>query len=505
MKRIALVLFLAANLAVPKLPAYGQPLKGDEKALHVLNRLTFGPKPGDLAAVKEEGVEAFIQAQLHPETLAESDEVSEFVTESKTLNLTPAELFKSYGPMAAKAQASTIQDDTDPNNKKLEAQIKQNLFKTVYQDVCKARFLRALDSPKQLQEVMTDFWFNHFNVFANKGLDHIWIGSYEEQAIRPRALGKFRDLLEATCHHGAMLFYLDNFRNRSNKSASTKVNGSNENYARELMELHTLGVDGGYTQKDVTELARILTGLGIPNPKQPFKYAVQQEGDPRFGYCFDKGRHDFGDKVLLGHEIKGSGSGEIEEALTILAKSPATAHHISYQLAQYFVADSPPPTLVDKLAATFTKTDGDICSVLNVLFHSPEFWSKDCQNAKYKSPYRYLISTLRAVDAKPTDYNALNGFLKMQGMPLYGCLTPDGYKNTMTAWLNPDMLLRRINFATGLTLKRLPAMYSGEANPEQLTATLGGDFSDKTTTVIAKAPEPLKAALILGSPDFMKY
>ena len=396
-----------------------------------------------------------------------------------------------------------LEESGDGDDKKMEAQIRQNLFKSVYQDTSKARILRALESPRQLQELMTDFWFNHFNVFSNKGLDHIWIGSYEEQAIRPHALGKFRDLLETTCHHAAMLFYLDNWRNRS--QAAGKVNGSNENYARELMELHTLGVDGGYTQKDVTELARILTGLGLPDPKRPLQIAAVQSANPRFGCYFDPKRHDFGDKVLLGHTIKGSGSGEIEEALDILAASPATAHHISYQLAQYFVADSPSPALVDKLAGTFTKSDGDIRQVLNVLFHSPEFWSKESENAKYKSPYRYLISSLRAVDAKPANYDALTGFLRAQGMPLYGCLTPDGYKNTMSAWLNPDMLLKRINFATGLTLRRMPAVYSGQTDSQQLTATLGDIFSTKTTDAVKKAPEPLKAALILGSPEFMKY
>ncbi|PWT94578.1 MAG: DUF1800 domain-containing protein [Candidatus Melainabacteria bacterium] len=507
MNRTLVIVLLAVNIAISPPAALSQPLDDEKRAVHVLNRLTFGPRPGDLEAVKAEGVEAYIQAQLHPQTLPESPAVAEYVSQSKALNLTPAQLFKQYGPPAAKQQARLIEQSGDGDNRKMEAQIRQNNFRSIYQDASKARILRALESPRQLQEVMTDFWFNHFNVFANKGLDHIWIGSYEEQAIRPHALGKFRDLLEDTCHHAAMLFYLDNWRNRSQGAAvAGKDNGSNENYARELMELHTLGVDGGYTQKDVTELARILTGLGLPDPRRPLQFAaVVQEGNPRFGCYFDRKRHDFGDKVLLGHVIKGSGPAEIEEALDILAASPATAHHISYQLAQYFVADAPPPALVDKLAATFTKSGGDIRTVLNTLFHSPEFWNKDYEGAKFKSPFRYLISSLRAVDAKPTNYDALTGFLRGQGMPLYGCLTPDGYKNTMTAWLNPDMLLKRINFATGLTLRRMPAVYSGPADPQQLASTLGDNFSIKTTDAVKKAPEPLKAALILGSPEFMKY
>ena len=507
MKRLTCSFLLVTLVALAKPCAFGETSGDDQRALHVLNRLTFGPRPGDLANVKREGVEAFIQAQLHPQSLPEAPEVVDFVTNSKALNLTPIELFKQYGPPAVKAQANMNDEPGVQKENQLTGQIRQNLFKTVYQDVSHARILRALDSPRQLQEVMTDFWFNHFNIFANKGLDHVWVGSYEEQAIRPYALGKFKDLLKATCHHAAMLFYLDNWRNRSlSPSSASKDNGSNENYARELMELHTLGVDGGYTQKDVTELARILTGLGLPDPKRPLQLAsVEQAGNERFGFYFDRKRHDFGDKVLLGHLIKGSGEGEIDEALALLANSPATAHHISYQLAQYFVSDSPPPSLVDKLASTFTKTDGDIRATLTVLFHSPEFLSKDCENAKYKTPFRYLISALRAVGAQPTNYDALNGFLRMEGMPLYGCLTPDGYKNTMVAWLNPDMLLRRINFATGLAMRRMPAVYSENANSQELVATLGGAFSNKTTEAISKAPEPLKAALILGSPEFMKY
>lgn len=507
-KRAPIVLCLILIFPLFGQAAQSQSSSDERKVLHVLNRLTYGPRPGDIEAVQRHGIEAFIHSQLHPEALQESQEVRSFISSVPALNLTPAELFKRYGPPAVKERTTQLQIGQDQNQKKLQSKVRQTMFKTVYQDVTKARILRAVASPKQLQELMTDFWFNHFNVFANKGLDHIWIGSYEEQAIRPHALGKFRDLLEATCYHSAMLFYLDNWRNKSQGAGvSSKENGSNENYARELMELHTLGVDGGYTQKDVTELARILTGLGLPNAgRRGGRFAQTQEvGNEKFGYQFDQRRHDYGDKVLLGHVIKGSGSDEIDQALTILATSPATAHHISYQLAQYFVADSPPPSLVDKLASTFSQTDGDIRSVLNVLFHSPEFWNKSNENSKYKTPYRYLVSTFRALDTSPGNYERLNGFLRQQGMPLYGCLTPDGFKNTTEAWLNPDMLLKRINFATALTLRRMPRVYSGSPNSRQLIATLGNDFTPRTMLAINKAPEPMKPALMLGSPEFMKY
>lgn len=484
-----------------------KPLVDDQKAEHLINRLSFGPKPGDLETVRAKGIESYIKSQLNPQSLPESEEVATFVKSSPALTLSAPELVAQYGPPAIKAQANSMALEDGGDKGKLTQEIRRNFFKSIYGDISKAKMLRALKSPRQLQEVMTDFWFNHFNIFGRKGLDNILVGAYEQQAIRPYVFGKFRNLLGATCEHPAMLFYLDNVRNQVLKGKeASKADGSNENYARELMELHTLGVDGGYTQKDVTELARILTGLGIPNFARPNQLSVRDgDGNSEFGAYFNAKRHDFGDKVLLGHTIKGTGSDEIVEALDILARHPATAHHICYKLAQYFVSDTPPAPLVTRLAARFTKTDGDIKVVLNDLFHSPEFWDKSNQKSKFKSPLRYVISTLRVLDADPSNYEPLLGFLRNQGMPIYGCLTPDGFKSTTEAWLSPDSILRRINFSSALALGQRPGIYAGPADPKELTAILGNELSGKTLSVIEKSPEPLKAALILGSPEFMKY
>ena len=265
------------------------------------------------------------------------------------------------------------------------------------------------------------------------------------------------------------------------------------------MELHTLGVDGGYTQKDVTELARILTGLGLVQ--------LDGKGAPTSGkgVYFDAARHDFGTKTLLGHTIRGSGEGEIEEALQILLKSRATAHHICFQLAQYFVCDNPSKKLVDRLTDKFTETDGDTTEVLTTLFHSPEFWSPENVDSKFKNPFRYLISTLRAAGARPGNYDFALQFLKEQGMPLYGCLTPDGYKNTRDAWVNPDTFLKRITFASKIAAGAVPEVPPYAIEYRRLGATLGGTFSAQTVRVVVKAPEILRPALLLASPEFMKY
>ena len=472
----------------------------NQRILHVLNRVSFGPKPGDIEAVRAMGVSAYLQQQLHPESIREADDVSSFVHGSDALRMTPPQLFENYGPFAERAaQTGTMQrmivyDRRSRNNKN------RNIQQRLVNDLMEAKLLRAVESPRQLQEVMSDFWFNHFNVCFTKGLDRIWTGAYEEQAIRPHALGKFKDMVVATCHHPAMLFYLDNWQNSAPgaKGAKGQQSGLNENYARELMELHTLGVDGGYTQKDVTELARILTGLGLG--KQDAKGMAGSNG-----YFFDAARHDYGTKVLLGHTIRGSGEGEIDEALNILLKHPSTARHLSFQLAQYFVTDKPPKSLINRMAATWTQTDGDIKSVLTTLFNSPEFWNPENESSKFKSPFRYVVSTLRAADARPGRYYFANEFLKGQGMPLYSCLTPDGYKNTRDAWVNPDTLLKRITFATTIASGGIPEVPSGAIEYRRLGATLGNSFSGQTVKSIMKAPDILRPALILGSPEFMKY
>jgi len=539
----------------------------DQKIAHLLNRVTFGARPGDVEKVKQQGIKNYIAAQLNPDSIAESPEVVSKVQNTDLLNLSSAKLiadFKQFQKEKKLQKANEQKDDgTGPGTgaqgaatadagpgqfngkgkmrKKFladaqggqQASVLGDSKKRMGQGVMEARLVRAIDSNRQLQEVMTDFWYNHFNICIDKGLDRVLVGAYEEQAIRPFALGKFRDLVGATCHHPAMLFYLDNWQNSKPGSMAGggpkkkgKESGLNENYARELMELHTLGVDGGYTQKDVQELARVLTGLGLAPDRrqiaQGMQNAMAQNGGGRpwgnreavvsnlpgkgmWGF-FNEGRHDFGEKVVLGQRIAGTGEPEIEQCLDMLCKHPATAHHIAFQLAQYFVADEPPKALVDRLAAKFTQTDGDIKAVMTSLLDSPEFWDGKYNNDKYKSPFRYTVSVFRATDTEPQDYQPVIQFLRMQGQPLYGCLTPDGYKNTQSAWLNPDALINRINFATAIGTGKAKFMSNQPVDfSRSRDAVNAGMLSAHTESVISKAPPPLKLSLLIGSPEFMRY
>jgi uncharacterized protein (DUF1800 family) len=487
--------FLWVGLINPAYPAAST----DPKILHLLNRLSFGPRPGDVAKVQKMGAENYIQEQLSPASIKESPSLIAKIASFETLQKSPVELLREYNFRRPRNQKPTPE----------EIKAARERSRLILQEALKARLLRATESSQQLQEVMVDFWYNHFNVFANKGLDRILVGSYEEQAIRPYVLGNFRQLLGATAHHPAMLFYLDNWQNTAPNSSGSRgrFKGLNENYARELMELHTLGVDGGYTQQDVIALARILTGWGMPRPNTPTS--------DNSGFYFDSNRHDFGEKVFLGQTIKGSGVDEGEKALDILVRSPATAHHISYKLAEYFVADQPPKALVDRLAKRFQATDGDIKAVLTDLFASPEFNDPKYYNAKFKTPYQYVISSLRATGTEVNNFNPITGLLIQMGMPLYGCQTPNGYSNTQETWLNPDAMTRRLSFATAiasgrLNLQQMPNEKSSNnrnlatpLNATALATTLGDRFSEQTQKAIASSPIPLRAALILGSPEFM--
>ncbi|WP_392534248.1 DUF1800 domain-containing protein [Nostoc sp. C117] len=480
-------------------PSNAAPQSIDPKVLHIVNRLSFGPRPGDVQRVESIGVDRYIKEQLSPDTIPESASLKSQLAQLETLSLNPMQLL-AYGTTGQKLS---------PEAKKAA----QQKARGVLQAAIQARLLQATNSPKQLQEVMVDFWYNHFNVDAAKGRDRLLVGAYEQQAIRPFTLGRFRDLLGATAHHPAMLFYLDNWQNTAPGSpgARGRFQGLNENYARELMELHTLGVDGGYTQQDVIALAKILTGWGIARPNQP---NINSNG-----FYFDPKRHDPSDKVFLKTTIKGSGETEGEQALDILARSPATARHISYELAQYFVSDRPPTTLVNRLTQRYLATDGNIRDVLDTLFHSSEFWETKNFNTKFKTPYQYAISAVRATGVEVNNTRPIFNLLQQLGMPIYGCPTPDGYKNTEEAWLNPDAMTRRLNFATAIASGRLPLLSAAnnvagvtlppvKVKPSpvdslQLTNTLGNSLSSKTQSAIASSPPQLQAALILGSPEFM--
>ncbi len=487
---LGLILAVILLWALPK-PWHAASLSTDPKVLHVLNRVSFGPRPGDIERVKSMGVDAYIKSQLSPESIPEPPQLRKQLNNLETLELNAVELWKGYAPPQGKKKQQLSQQERKQAQKRSQIPRQQGL---------EARLIKAIASPQQLQEVMVDFWFNHFNVFDNKGLNRIWVSSFEQDAIRPHAFGRFRDLLGATAHHPGMLFYLDNHQNTAPGSpgARGRYKGLNENYARELMELHTLGVDGGYTQEDVITLARILTGW---TTDREGKY-----GDGK-GFYFETKRHDYSDKVFLGKPIPGNGSLEGEQALDLLARHPSTAHYISYKLAQYFVADQPPAKLVDTLAQRFLKTDGDIRKVLETLFQSPEFWDTQYYNSKFKSPYHYIISAVRATGSKNPKWKTLSGIIRQLGMPIYGCPTPNGYKNTEKAWLSPDGMIRRVSFATALANgnfeQRQPKEKRKPVDAVQLRKTLANHFSDQTKEVIDTSPTKLRAALILGSPEMM--
>jgi len=447
---------LAATLAAAAIlaPVHAEPLSGGPAALHVLNRLAYGPRPGDIERVAQMGVQRYIDEQLDPPPLPETLARRLDAIESQKLTAGQAlELFQDREQRREAVQQLAI-------------------------ETAEARLLRAVDSPRQLEEVMLDFWFNHFNVFQGKGQDRVLVASYERDAIRPHVFGRFRDLLGATAKHPAMLHYLDNW--------VSKAGGLNENYARELMELHTLGVDNGYAQKDVTELARMLTG---------WTYAPKRMVQRNETFLFDPKRHDGGVKQWLGMTVAPRGQAEGEFALDVLAAHPSTARRVSGKLAQYFVADVPPPALVERMARTWRDTGGDIRSVLRTLFTSPEFMDQAAAGAKFKTPYQFVVSAARASAAPVSDVQPLLGALNRLGQPLYGCQTPDGYKNTQDAWLNPDALSRRIAFATTLAAR---------ADAPALQAAVGPAVSPRTAAVVASSPDKLRAAMLLGGPDFMQ-
>jgi uncharacterized protein (DUF1800 family) len=300
-----------------------------------------------------------------------------------------------------------------------------------------------------------------------------------------------------------MLVYLDNWQNTGPKpGAKGAFAGLNENYARELMELHTLGVDGGYKQKDVTELARVLTGLGLPPDN---KSKITPANMSRFGSYFDDTRHDQTPKKVLGKDFEPRGQAEVEQALDMLAASRATAKHIAFQLAQYFVADDPPKSLVNKMADKFHESDGNIKEVMNTLLTSKEFWDSKYYNNKFKTPFRFVASTLRATGQLPEDTKPLGQFLREQGMPLYYCLTPDGYKNTEAAWLNPDSLLRRLSFASNLGQGKIGGLPKTPITFETVMANSDLALGENSRLAVEAAQPPIRVGLLLGSPEFMYY
>jgi uncharacterized protein (DUF1800 family) len=432
---IARLFLLALICALPMRVAAAPALTPEQQAVHVLNRLAFGPKPGDVERVQRQGVRAYIDEQLNPAALPYPAELTARLAGLDYPNRSAAAALGEYREL----QRNVRDEDEGARERRRQAQARASF------EINEARLLRAVDSPRQLEEKLVEFWFNHFNVFVGKGPVRALIPSYERDAIRPHVLGSFRALLGATAKHPAMLHYLDNQQSSAPRPDARgkggRARGLNENYARELMELHTLGVEGGYTQQDVTELARMLTG-----------WTFDQERLIRHGetFRFDPNRHDRAAKVWLGRSVTATGIAEGEAALDVLAVHPATARHLSYKLAQYFVADAPPSALVERMARTWIDSQGNIKAVLQTLFHSEEFMAPDALGAKFKTPYQFAVSAARASGVPLANVQPLVNVMNQLGQPLYGCVTPDGYKNTQAAWLNPDALSRRIGFASQL-------------------------------------------------------
>jgi uncharacterized protein (DUF1800 family) len=493
------VLAVAADaVAAPK------PLSAADLAL--LNRVSWGENAASAARMAALGPERWLQAQLHPGASDALPAAAQAQIDALTISRTPMAALVAQMDAHNKA-ANQL---TDPDQKRAAQGAYNQAMTGLAREAATREILRGLYSPDQLKEQMTWFWFNHFNVHEYKANLRAMVGDYEATAIRPHALGKFRDLLEATLRHPAMLRYLDN--------ADNAAGHINENYAREIMELHTLGVGGGYSQKDVQELARILTGVGIDANPTPPKLRPDHAADYRRDglFEFNPNRHDYGDKVFLGHPIRGRGFGEVEQALDILARAPATATHVSRELAVYFVADDPPPALVERMARTFQHTDGDIAATLDTLFHSPEF--RASLGTKFKDPMHYAISALRLAydDRVILNTGPVQGWLGRLAEGLYNHETPDGYPMTAAAWDGPGQLALRFEIArqigsggSGLFKPETPGAAEQPGYPtlqnalyyDGLAATLG----ERTRGALGQAVSPQEwNALFLSSPEFMR-
>src|SRR6266849_3088726 len=524
-------------------------LSADEAILHALNRLAYGPRPGDVERVRQMGLAKWIEEQLNPASIDDKT-IQARLANYPTLRLSTAKLIDEYPQpkqaakvagltkeefkeqQAEKRRASaageTVERDTragqgqaaaggdgeaqpqnaegapakqemndtpapmkmdqprgnlatnglatrnalgggDPNNVPRAVADDSKRPQRIVAELGMAKVTRAIYSEQQLQQVMDDFWFNHFNVFAGKGEDRYYLTSYERDVIQPHAFGKFKDLLTSTAKSPAMLFYLDNFLSADPRAAQRQAaeramrqqrrrggfgwpprpsanpqqakkndRGLNENYGRELMELHTLGVDGGYTQKDVTEVARCFTGWTIDKPRQ---YA---------DFKFDDKLHDPDPKIVLGKKIHAGGMKDGEQVIDLLVHHPSTARFISTKLARRFVSDTPPPALVSRMAETFQSSDGDIKAVLHTMIWSPEFWSRESYRAKIKTPFELVVSAVRALGTDVDTPMPLVQWVGRIGEPLYQCQPPTGYSDKADAWVNTGALLNRLNYSLAL-------------------------------------------------------
>jgi uncharacterized protein (DUF1800 family) len=514
----------------------------DQQILHALNRLAFGPRPGDAQKVRALGLDRWIEQQLHPERIpdaAADRALARYATFGQPENY----LVRQYA--AAQRDRRQIRADSGTalsREDSIALRQRGEQLRAVVTDLQSAKVARAVVSERQLQEVMTDFWFNHFNVFIRKGGPQPFYMRSYEQGIRERAFGNFRDLLGFVAKSPAMLFYLDNARSMADSGRPTLVSlemrdraeqlgrrqarpgrrgramadaalermraqrqqqaqrmrqGLNENYGRELLELHTLGVDGGYTQQDVIEVARALTGWTIRPP---------QEGG---GFIFRPIMHDAAPKTVLGHSLPGGrGIEDGEDVLDIVARHPSTARYIATKLARRFVSDTPSTALIDRAAATFTRTDGDIREVLRAIIQSPEFFAASAYRAKVKSPFEVVVSAARALGAEPDATPRTAGAVALLGQPLFAHQAPNGYPETGDAWINTGSILNRINFGLAAAAGRLPGLSAANspldtrlsAAPREqqvdavVSALLGGSVSPDTRAILLSGDHPMIAS-----------
>jgi uncharacterized protein (DUF1800 family) len=464
-------------------------LTEEQKVIHFLNRTSFGPTREEVEKVNRSGITAYLQEQLRPEKISDSL-AEEKIAGLKTMRLSSRELIELYPlPKQQAGQPEMMgQQMQGPRAVILELQ--------------QARLLRSVFSRRQLYEIMVDFWSNHFNVFSAKGADRWLTTSYDRDTIRPHALGRFKELLLATAQSPAMLFYLDNWLS-ANPNAIARLapnnprRGLNENYARELMELHTLGVDGGYTQKDVGEVARCFTGWTIRQPR----------GEGMFH--FEPRIHDNSEKIVLGTRVPaGGGMEDGLRVIDLLSHHPSTARFVSLKLARRFVSDDPPPSLVSKAAEAFSRSEGDIPTVLRTLIDSPEFFALESYQAKVKKPLEFVASALRATGAEVQLSHQLLRYLGRMGEPLFLAQPPTGYPDVAASWASPDMLLTRMNFATDLIGNRIPGSrvkIDALGTKDSFARLIAPDgLSAATRSALAETEGSQTIALLMAAPEFQR-
>ncbi|MEW5741576.1 MAG: DUF1800 domain-containing protein [Myxococcota bacterium] len=503
-----------------------------QRVAHLLNRAAFGPSPEDVARVQSMGEAAWLAEQLSPDVDAD---VAHRLSGFKTLTLSVAEAFHAYPPVQQRLKdmgvdPKKLEGDEEARErlKKLIKENKEELPVQLLVEATQAKLIRAVQSKRQLEEVLVDFWFNHFNVSAEKNRARWMVTAFERDAIRPHVFGRFRDLLGATAKHPAMLWYLDNWMSvrdgfeppKGLPNAEAMPRGLNENYARELLELHTLGVNAGYTQDDVREAARALTGWTIE--VRPKSQAFGQ-------FLFRPRVHDDGEKHVFGLTLPaGGGQADGEKLLDYLARHPATARHVAKKLCVRFVSDAPPDALVERVAAEFLRTDGDLRATVRAIFEAPEFWSAEAVGAKTKTPLEFVVSAVRAVGTLDEVQRALAQPLEALGQPLYRCAPPTGYAEVAGPWVSAGALVSRINFGLRLATGRVPgvlvelpaAQPTTEATLDavalrvlghpptpatraSLLRALAARDTEAVDEVRAASPA-LIAGLLLGSPDFQK-